>query len=282
MNVIFEYMNYREFLRDWFDAKKKTCPFYSFRLFSQKAGFTSPNFLKLVQDNKRNLTKESIFKFVKAMALIRKEADYFENLVFFNQAHSIEEKNLYLSNLIKLRARADVQKIDQSAYAYFSAWYHPVIRELCCTLDWRGDYKKLAAAVIPAITPVDAQKSISLLLELGFIKRLDADRFEKTASTISTGAQVKSLAVANFHRAMLQRATESLERFSSAERDISGLTLHVSKKTYQSMIIKIQQFRGELLQMAEADTESSMVAQINMQAFPLSKVNDVVSGVRHD
>src|SRR5512133_3155273 len=102
-------MDYREFLLHTFEEKKSKHDFYSYRLFSQKAGFKSPNFLKLVIDGERNLTKESIFKTCKAFSLNKKESDYFENLVFLNQSKSLEEKNSYLVKIVKYRSRSNAK-----------------------------------------------------------------------------------------------------------------------------------------------------------------------------
>ena len=52
---VYEYLDYRQFLRDHFAASKKAKPQYSFRYFSRRAGLSSSNFLKLVMDGKRNL-----------------------------------------------------------------------------------------------------------------------------------------------------------------------------------------------------------------------------------
>jgi hypothetical protein len=50
---IFQYSDYRAFLRDHFAYMKATNASYSFRTFSRLAGFNSPNFLQLVYDGKR-------------------------------------------------------------------------------------------------------------------------------------------------------------------------------------------------------------------------------------
>jgi uncharacterized protein (TIGR02147 family) len=263
-------MNYRDYLRDSYDEKKREHAFYSFRLFSQKAGFTSPNFLKLVIDGKRNLSKESVFKFSKALSHNKKEAEYFENLVFFNQSASLEEKNAYLSKLMKYRRKSDPKKIEESEYAYYSEWYHPVIRELVTAVDFRGDYKKLGHAVVPAISGAEAEKSVKLLLDLAFVENNGNGPYTKSAATLTTGPMVRSLAVANYHKAMMQRASESIERFPASRRDISSITISVSQETYAAMIEKVREFRKELLDLAETDKDPEQAAQVNFQIFPLS------------
>ncbi|MBD3393676.1 MAG: TIGR02147 family protein [Chitinivibrionales bacterium] len=272
MKPVFEYMNYRDFLRDYYAEKKEQHSFYSYRLFSQKAGFKSPNFLKLVVEGQRNLSKESVFKFCRALGLKKKESDYFENLVFFNQSKSLEEKNAYLTRLMRHRARPGAKKIEKGEFAYYSEWYHPVVRELAVALDFKDDFRKLGQAVVPAISAADAEKSVRLLLDLGFVKTDGQGAYWKTSASLTTGAMVRSVAIANYHKAMLQLASDSIERFGSGERDVESLTVSVSEETYRLMMKKAQDFLvKELLPMAEADKKSERVAQINVQIFPLSQ-----------
>src|SRR3989338_9919808 len=83
---IFEYDNYRSFLKDLYALLKQEKSAFSFRFFSRQAGFRSPNFLKLVMEGKRNLSPESIEKFAKGLKLNKNEADFFRRLVLLNQA----------------------------------------------------------------------------------------------------------------------------------------------------------------------------------------------------
>ncbi len=271
MKQIFEYMNYREFLRDFYEERKRKNRYYSFRLFSEKAGFRAPNLLKLVMDGKRNLTKDSCFKFAKALSLNKRESEYFENLVFFNQCTLLDEKNTYLRALMRFRNRSDPRKIESGEYEYYSAWWHPVVRELVTATDFRDDYKRLGALVTPSISAAEAERSVALLERLGYIQRTDERRYVASTQSLTTGARVRSVAVANYHREMMKLASESIERFGSADRDISSLTLSVSEETCSQMVERLREFRRELLELAEADKKQARVVQLNLQLFPLSK-----------
>ena len=70
---------------------------FSFRRFSKRAGYQSPNFLKLVIDGQRNLSDDSIAKFAGAFELGPRETRDFSHLVRFNQARSDQEKNQRVS-----------------------------------------------------------------------------------------------------------------------------------------------------------------------------------------
>jgi uncharacterized protein (TIGR02147 family) len=271
MIQIFDYMDYRQYLRDFFFEKKRELHFYSYRLFSQRAGLKSPNFLKLVIDGDRNLSKQSVYKFAKALALARKETDYFENLIFFNQSSTIEEKNLFLIRLMKYRKRGDVKKIDEAEYEYYSNWYNLALREMVCATDFKDDFKRLGSALIPSISAAEASRSVELLLHLKFIERNPDGTYSKTAPSLTTGGQIRSLAIANYHREMLRLADDALERFRPNERDISTLTLSVSSKTIPMIMERLQQLRNELLELAEEDEQVDQVVQLNLQLFPLSQ-----------
>src|SRR5688572_10586343 len=51
---VFEYIDFRAYLKDIHLAGKQETPPLSYRSFARKLGFTSPNFLKLVIDGERN------------------------------------------------------------------------------------------------------------------------------------------------------------------------------------------------------------------------------------
>jgi uncharacterized protein (TIGR02147 family) len=267
---IYDYMNYREFLRDTFCEKKIEHPFYSYRLFSQKAGFKSPNFLKLVIDGDRNLTKESIFRVSKAFSLNKKDSEYFENLVFLNQCKSLEEKALYLSKVYKYHNSSNSRLMKDSEYDYYSKWYNVVIRELVTSVDFKGDFARLASYVVPPISALEAEKSVELLLRLQFIEAKKDGIYKANALSLTTGNQVKSAAVTIYHKEMMRLAAESIERIPRADRDISSVTINLSDENYRIAIEKIQAMRKEIMELSSQENKRGMVAQLNLQIFPVS------------
>ena len=56
LEMIFEYDDYRIFLKDFFNAKKQEKPSFSQRYFAKKVGFNAHNFCTLVIEGKRNLS----------------------------------------------------------------------------------------------------------------------------------------------------------------------------------------------------------------------------------
>src|SRR5579885_542919 len=99
MKTIYDYMDYRCFLKERFLAIKTKNPLFSYRSFNRLAGGKSSAFLKLVIDGKRNLADEGIQMVVRGFKLNDHERKYFESLVKFNQSRNHEEKDRYFRHL---------------------------------------------------------------------------------------------------------------------------------------------------------------------------------------
>ena len=269
--VVFEYDNYRAYLRDLYGFYKKTKPQFSYRYFSQKAGFRSPNFLKLVIEGKRNLSQESIERFTSALKLNKKETEFFRILVHLNQARTIGEKKLYAEQLMRSRSFRYIHPLRQDQYRYYAEWYNIPIRELTILPEFSENPGWIARSLLPPISPQQAQKALDLLLQLGLLERDESGRLVQADAFISTGDEVTSTSVANYHREMIQKGSEALDRFPGPDRDISSVTMALSEKGFQEIKSLIQKFRKELLAIANQDRHPEGVYQVNFQLFPLAK-----------
>lgn len=269
MASIFDYSDYRLFLKDYYESHKAVNPSFSYRYLSQKAGINSAPFYKFIIEGKRNLTKVTVLKTCAALRLKDREAEYFENLVFFNQAKTIVEKNHFFELLVEKQRHRSVAKIQENQYSYFSEWYHCVVRELACMVDFKEDFARLAGSVVPAITPREAEKSVKLLLNLGFLKK-DAGRYYQTEPIVSTGYGLASHQILNFQIMMLRKAIESFDRCKQNERLTSATTLAVSRETYVKMVEKLRTVRNEFLELARGDAEADTVYELTVNFFPLA------------
>jgi uncharacterized protein (TIGR02147 family) len=266
---VFDYSDYRQFIKDYYERHKTVNPLFSYRYLSQKAGINSAPFYKFIIEGKRNLTKATILKTCVALKLNDREAEYFENLVFFNQAKTVAEKNHFFERLVEKQRHRSVAKIREDQFEYFSKWYHCVVRELACMLDFKDDYARLSKCLHPAITPQEAAKSVKLLLSLGFLKKIN-DRYHQTEPLLSTGYGLASHQVINFQIMMLHKAIEAFDRCKQHERLTSATTLAVSHATYEKMVEKLRSMRAELLELARCDAGSDSVYELTINLFPLT------------
>ena len=271
---VFDYLNYRDFLRDAYVELKEKQRGFSYRWFARRCGMSSPNFLKLVIDDRRNLGPESAGRFAQALDLGQQETDFFLELVAFNQATSAHEKNLHYDRIGKYRKHRAVKRLERKAFDYLSHWYYPAIRELVSCDGFVDDPAVIARQLRPQLTEAEARRALNDLVRLGVLRRDESGRLQQGEPLLSTGPEVRSLAVGNFHRQMIQRASDSIETVESAEREISALTVALSKDGFRVFKEKIQKLRAELLELSADESEPTRVVQFNFQAFPLATTEE--------
>jgi uncharacterized protein (TIGR02147 family) len=134
------------------------------------------------------------------------------------------------------------------------------------------DYNIIARMTSPSITAVQAKKSIKLLTKLGLIKKNDVGCYELTGSAITTGQNVKSLAVANFQRETMRLGSEAIDRYPHSVRDISTMSVGISEEGFKKITEILTDCRKSIADMANNDHYADRVYQINFQVFPLSKI----------
>ncbi len=92
MTNVFEYSDYRKFLRDAYLDMKRTKPSgFTHRRIGQKGGFDPGLFSKVIQ-GERNISPKLIPGFCRAFELGGQEAQFFANMVVQCQAKSEEER----------------------------------------------------------------------------------------------------------------------------------------------------------------------------------------------
>lgn len=267
---VFDYFDYRAFLRDYYAYMKKTRRGFSFRAFSLRAKLGSPNYLKRVMEGDRNLTLQMAERFAQACGLQGEAAEYFVQLVDFNQAASSAERSRAYAKLTGFKTYRKTRKLGVAQAAYHSKWYVPAVRELAGRSDFRSDPTWIASLLLPPVKPAEARNALLTLIDLGLLKAEKDGRVVQSEPLVSTGPEAHEVHIAEYHRTMMRLAIEAIDLVPSAERDISSVTLLVSKGGLERMKRRIQRFRRELMELALAEAEGKQVVQFNFQLFPIS------------
>lgn len=275
MREIYEYLDYREFLRDKFEDLKKRRGFFSYRAFARLAGFSASNFLMLVMQGKRNLSGDGIQKVARALKLRKGETEFFENLVRFNQSSTDDEKNFYYRRTAENRRYSRSKEIEKSQYEYYSTWYHTAVYELVGLPGFSDDSVWIARRLIPPVTAGEAKDSFELLKKLGFVRQNREGGWEQVSPHLKTADEVKSLAVANYHREMIARAGESIDRTKAAAREIGSVTFGISAERMREAKKMIREFRSKMASYLSEEKNPQAVYQLNIQLFNLSKLPEV-------
>jgi uncharacterized protein (TIGR02147 family) len=271
MKPVLSYLDFREYLNDFYHEKKKVSGF-SFRDFAKSAGFSSPVFIKLVIDGKANLAPSSITKLCNAMALTKDDRRYFKNLVIFGQAKTVEHKIQIFEKLKSFHSSVTVNELTDDQFQYFSKWYHPIIRELISMIHFDGDFKSLSELVKPQITELEARESVSLLEKLNLIEKDDDGQFRTTCKFLTTDTlKTGTLVIKNVQKAMSQLAAQAIETIPAENRDISGVSVSISEQSLAAIREELQKCRRRIFEIASEDKQCNSVFRVNLHLFPVSE-----------
>jgi uncharacterized protein (TIGR02147 family) len=271
---VYNYTDYRRFLADFYKQEKKRSTAFSYRYFAGKAGISSVGLYKDVVDGRKALGRALLSKFAQALKLDRRETEYFEAMVFFCEARTVEEQKLYFERMLSL-GKPQVNVLKAAQHEYYSRWYYSAIRALLSYEPFDGDYAALGRRLSPSIRPHQARKAIAILEKLDLIRKDEAGRYTLTDNLITSGRasdkNEQTMNIVSFQRAMMNIAGEAYDRHHLKDLDMSTLTLSISPRMLPIVKKKLAELRTELLALAEKEPAPSRVYQLNHQFFPLSQ-----------
>jgi uncharacterized protein (TIGR02147 family) len=265
---VFAFLNYREFLADAVEERRQAGSF-SHRKFAQAAGFSSPNFVLLLIQGKRNLAEAGARKIAKALKLSPAETTYFFKLVQANQAKTAHEKVNLMQALVQDAGFLRVQPLSEAQFEYYKNWYNIPVRELLL-INAKATPEWIAEVLNPRVEVERIRESLEVLEKLGLIARAK-DSWKVKDAVVASGNEVFSAGLLAFHQEMLRLARESLDRYRGADREVSSVTLSLSEEKFQFAREKIRALKKEILAMGDGGEAADRLFQMNFQVFPLSQ-----------
>jgi uncharacterized protein (TIGR02147 family) len=269
MGVVFEYSDYREFLRGAITDQRQRDPSFTYRFLNSKLGLRSAHGLSLVVQGKRNLSGDSAVQLAQLLGLSEAAAQYFLWLVLFDQAATSLEKAEYWKQAMTLRMRNNTATITDSQYAYYSQWYHPVIRELVAMPGVQWDAGKLSGILRPKVPVAQVRRSLNLLEELGFLRR-EGKGWAKTSPNLATSPEVRSMAVFQYHQELVKLSKAALETMPGTERNFTSVTVELNAAEYRLIVDMLADTRRQVLAVGHSTGPVDQVYQLNLQLFPVS------------
>lgn len=270
MVSVFDYTDFRKFLRDRFAETKARDKSFTYRRLAALAGFKSAGFFTQVLQGSTNLSDAMIPRIAAAFELQKREAAYFGWMVRYNQTSSHDEKKYFFVRMAAFK-KARVRTVDPESYDFYDKWYYSAIRAILHYHQFDGgDFKSLARMVVPSITPAEARRSVSVLERLGFIAKGPEGNYVLTDKHVTTGLETESIVINNFVINTLDIAKDAFYRFPKDKRNFSALTLSISDEGYNKIVEQCAEFRKTIVEIVQGDKNIDRVYQMNLQVFPLT------------
>lgn len=276
MKSVFEYKDYHLFMQDYYDERKRLGVF-SWREFCKSAGFTSPNFLKLVCMGQSKLSKVKVGDVAKAMGLVGDDADYFREMVTFCNAEKDEAKKAALLEMQRIALEHKVRVVDSDAFQYYESWKYPVLRELAPMMPGASP-RDLADTCKEHVSAEEVRDVLNFLVKAGFLKKDGEKVYSQTEQIVIGSKEALPIAIRAMHKEMANMAARAVDRYSASERHFTGVTLSVNQEASERIAKELDACCRKVLAIANEYSDQDQVCRINFQFFP---VTDKIIGGHH-
>ena len=238
MKAIVEYTDYRKFIQDYYDERKRDSAF-TWREFAQNAGFASAIFLKYVAEGKKNLSVSAASSVANAMGLAGFEKTYEE-------------------------------------FDYYKSWKNPLLRELAPNMPGARP-AEMARACKPKISTAEAVETLEFLEDANLLKKDRNGNYVQTDKSISMGSvDAVPIAAKDLQRQMGELAVKALD-LPLAERSMLGVVVGLTQDSYERIKKELLECRRRVIAIATESNETQRVYRLNLQLFPISEDLEVAN-----
>jgi uncharacterized protein (TIGR02147 family) len=267
-------MDYRRFLNDLLTHCRDENPAFSMRALAAKIN-CNPGFFNRILKGARNLSNAYIVELGKVFKLTKREIRYFELLAAYTHAKKQSERDYFLEQLLQLK-KTHLKQITADQYTLYSHWYYLVIRELLSILPAASSLKeyaqRIAQTLEPQISQGEIRDALDHLLRLGIISRAEDGSLSTRDEFTASGNTVPQVIVNRFLLEFTDLASRSIDAVPKTDRRLSTLTFSVSRKGFETISERINEFRQEVMSIVEHDSDSlESVYHINLQLFPVTR-----------
>ena len=269
MKSIFEYQDYREFLKDAYEKRKAENSAFSYQFFGSRIDLVASH-ISMMFDGERHLPVRCVPAVKKLFGLKGREATYFDLIFSMARTRSAKAKEELLEKAAKLRD-VRLRQIQEKELEYFKDWWTVVIRSFTEVTRGRVNEKEIARSMLPEVSEEDVRRSLKLLLDLGFLNKASSGRVTLADPHLTICGAEKAQVIRKFQSKVMEMGAKSLEMVSPEERDVSTLTMAIDQGAFEDIREIVRECRRQIqLRISECESPDR-VMQLNFAFFPVAK-----------
>jgi len=268
MPSTFTQLSFREILLREFDTRKKKNGSYSLRAFARDLEIPAPK-LSLALRGKKGFSHERAKRITEKLLLGEEESELFIELVRAEHARSHMERSQAREKVKSLRTVNAYSTIELERFRIISDWYHFAILELSDLNHFNPEPKWIAEKL--DISLEEAKDAIQRLFDFGFVVKTVDGKWKRTENHLATSNGIPSSEIREYHRQIIGKAQESIEKTTFNRRDLSAMTMSIDEKNYQKATQLIKKFRRDLTKIMQDSSARNRVYCLSIQFFPLDK-----------
>lgn len=268
MDLFSEVADYRDYLKAYYEKRKKGMPFYSYRMMGDKLGLDSSHLYRILQ-KKQHLPAHALEAAKELLGIFGRAAEYFNLLYSSNVSKDPAQKAEQMAKAVSLR---DVERrsLQNAELRFLENANIPVVRAWLEINGGVSDARQIAGSLIPPITESEAKEAVQILKDAGLVKKVSSGRLALTEPHLTVSGPEKASAVRKFQKRALHLAGEALENIPAKERNVSTLTLSVDGECFEDLCDMAKEFRRLVQKRVDAVKRPDRVMQFSLAFYPVT------------
>ncbi|MBN1983102.1 MAG: TIGR02147 family protein [Chitinivibrionales bacterium] len=269
MKSIYEYLDYRQYLQDFYEEQKQKRPLYfSYRYLSRRIRIDS-SYLAKVMAQKKHLSVMAGTKICSYLKLSDTEAHYFTLLMYYARAKNEKDRSYFFERLSASR-QDRVEDFNLEKQQLLSQWYPIVLWELLHYKKVTDDPDELARRIIPPLSSQEVSEALALLKELRFIETQRDGTLRALQKTLLVNEGVNSTIIHNHKKQVTALALQALDRFSDKEQAASYVMASLSEKSLAIIRRRLKALMKDIFKLADCEQENRRVYHFVLHGFPVT------------
>lgn len=257
---IFQYTDFRRFLKDWALYAQSRNPRWSYGLWARKMGLTSKSTLIMILNGQRSPGKGMMTKLVASLGLSEDEAKYFERLVAVQKRTPDPMMRVML-----LKAETQQERSGQQA----PRWLFFVLREMTQMPGFEENVEWVNERFLEPVAESDFKGAIELCLNEGALVRDEAGKLQPgRGEYVPPWGRDELL---QFHQDGINASGRAMEQVAVPSRVFQTSFLKIRQDKVEQARLLIQAFQKEMGKLLEETEDADSVYQLNLQLFPITR-----------
>ncbi|MCQ2054458.1 MAG: TIGR02147 family protein [Fibrobacter sp.] len=264
---IYHFTHFRKYLEEYQAARALEEPSFTRVEICNQLGLpkTRSYFADVLRGKK--VSKRMAEKFEEVLELDKKECQYFEAMVDFDQAKTMAERTEAMNALLKLHPNPQLI-LNSDAYEYYKCWYNSTLFAILDVMDVDDDLTAVQKRLVPHVTLGKLEDSVKLLERLKLIRKNENGFWKPTRESISSGPYNNDELIREYQLQSFELSKQAVLSPSKNPNVMSTMVFSVSDKAYRELENELQKFKTVARRIIAKDAQkATRVYQMNLHLF---------------
>jgi uncharacterized protein (TIGR02147 family) len=270
---IYDFLDYRLFLRAWLDFRRECNDKLNLKLLADKSE-VSIGYLSEVLTGKKNLSKQAFDKIKPHLGLDSSEASFLFQLSVFQDSESADEKSFAYRKMSKFAGYKNKYKSDVNYHEYLRKWLHVAIREMTSLPDFQTDPVWIQSKLKFKPSILEIKDAIRFLISSNMIKLNMDGKIVASDGYLHCDSTVQRVALAQAHKEFMDLAVKSIYVTERDNRLMNFYTMSFPKDQFEEIKNMLSGVMKNIIDKHHKVSETNpgdTVYQVSFYAYPLTE-----------